>query len=176
MVNRGGFLMDGSFSVIPQTYEDLLHEIFDHSSEGFQVIDADWRYIYVNQEVAKQGKSRPESLLGHSIIDEYPGIEKTDLFKHMKRVMEEKVSISMENEFLFPDGTKGWFQLFIHPFSGGIYIFSVDISDRKEQENAVMQKIDMLSKVFASAESDKTLFTDLQNAMHKLYRSAPVER
>lgn len=168
--------MNGSYPAIPQTYEDLLHEIFDHSSEGFQVIDTEWRYIYVNQEVARQGKSRPEALLGKSMIEQYPGIEKTELFAHMKRVMEKKVSISMENEFLFPDGTKGWFQLFIHPFSAGIYIFSVDISDRKEQENAVIQKIEMLSKVFASAESDKTLFTDLQSAMQKLYRSSPVER
>ena len=168
--------MGNQLPTIPQTYEDLLHEVFDRSSQGFQVIDSEWRYIYVNAEVARQGKAQPEELIGRSMLERYPGIEKTDLFARMKRVMQEKITVTMENEFLFPDGTKGWFQLFIHPFPGGIYIFSVDISDRKEQERTVLEKIDMFSKVYSSTESDRVLFTELRNAMRKLYESPPIER
>ncbi len=160
---------------LPETYEDLLREVFSRSLEGFQVIDRDWRYLYVNNEVAKQGKSTPEELIGHTMQEKYPGIEQTPVYIQMKRVMDEGISIRMENEFSFPDGSRGWFLLFIHPCPGGIYIFSVDISDRKRMEQALLSKIETMTKVFATAPSDRTLFEDLHAAVRALYRQEPTE-
>lgn len=153
--------------LIPVTKEDLLHQIFDQSSAGFQVIDKAWRYVFVNQAVAKQGKSTETSLFGHTMMEMYPGIEKTPLFLQLKKCMEEKVAIRMENEFTFPDGTKGWFQLFIHPWSDGIMIFSVDITSRKLAEEKLLEKIEEFEKSVVSGE-DKKKISELKQALFKL--------
>jgi len=40
----------------------------------------------------------------------------------------------MENLFIFPDGTEGWFVLVIQPVNEGVFILSIDITKRKEAE------------------------------------------
>ncbi len=152
---------------ILQSNTDLLHQIFDKSSEGFQVVDNEWRYIYVNEALAKHGRSTVEELMGHTMMERYPGIEKTPLFAEMKRCIDEKVGIRMENEFVFPDGQKGWFQLFIHPWSGGIMIFSIDITQRKLSEQRILKMIEDF-KHAASYEGDKRNMDEIKSAVESL--------
>src|SRR5688572_16109699 len=111
--------------------ENLLTTVVDEMLEGFQVIGRDFRYLYVNETVAKQGKKRKEELLGKTMMESYPGIEKTFVFDQINKCMNERISIHMENEFVYPDETKGWFRLYIHPCEPGVLILSVDITDQK---------------------------------------------
>ncbi|MFT3891075.1 MAG: PAS domain S-box protein [Anaerolineales bacterium] len=39
------------------------HRVLDAMMEGCQIIDFDWKYVYVNDVVAKQGKHTPQELL-----------------------------------------------------------------------------------------------------------------
>jgi light-regulated signal transduction histidine kinase (bacteriophytochrome) len=107
----------------------------DNLIEGFQIISFDWRYVYVNKTVIKQGKHlSKDDLLGYTMMEKYPGIEKSELFKTMQQCMEERIHKNIENEFTFPDNSKGWFELRIHPVAEGIGILSMDISERKISE------------------------------------------
>lgn len=155
------------FQNVPKSHTDLLHSVFDQSTEGFQVIDKDWRYVFVNEAVAKQGKSGVEDLIGHTMMEKYPGIEKTPLFTELTRVMDKKVGIKMENEFVFPNGEKGWFELFIHPWSDGIMIFSVDITGRKFAGERISRMIDDI-KESATSPVDKEKIEDLKKAFQEL--------
>jgi PAS domain S-box-containing protein len=110
------------------------HRILDTMTEGLQIIDFDWRYVYVNDVVAMQGKRKPEELLHHTMMEVYPGIENTELFAVLKQCMQERVSKRMDNEFVFPDGSMGWYQLSIQPIREGIFILSTDITERKLTE------------------------------------------
>lgn len=125
----------------------VLENVIDEMFEGFQVIDRDWKYVYVNETVAKQGRTTRESLVGKTMMEKYPGIEKTFLFEQLKKCMTERISIKMENEFVYPDQSVGWFQLFIHPCEEGILILSIDITEQKSAEKNLFQKIDQLSKM-----------------------------
>jgi two-component system NtrC family sensor kinase len=66
----------------------------------------------------------------------HPGIENTEIFTHLQRCMTERTSHRMENEFTFPDGSKGWFDLSILPVPDGVFILSLDITERKRAEEA----------------------------------------
>src|SRR5687767_2732012 len=94
---------------------ELLKTVLDEMLEGFQIISHDWKYLYVNETVAKQGAATKENLLGKTMMECYPGIDKTPLFTQLKKCMENRVSVLMDNEFVYPDGHLGWFKLFIHP-------------------------------------------------------------
>lgn len=129
--------------------DGLLHQVFDQSSAGFQIIDRDWKYVFVNPAVVMQGKSSENELVGRTMMEVYPGIEKTDLFIQMKKCMDQKAIVRMDNHFIYPDGTKGWFKLFIHPWNNGIMIFSFDITKHKNDEidlNFKLEELDDLIK------------------------------
>jgi len=55
--------------------------------------------------------------------------------------MEERKLQSMENEFVYPDGKIGWFDLKIYPVPEGIVILSADITERKRAEAALKKSL-----------------------------------
>ncbi len=109
----------------------------DNILEGCQIIGLDWRYLYVNNAVARQGRRTREELLGHTMMEMYPGIESTELFAILRRCMEERIPFHWDNKFTYPDGSTGWFELSLQPVPEGVFILSIDISERKRAEAAV---------------------------------------
>jgi len=109
----------------------------DYMLEGCQIIGFDWRYLYLNDTADKHNRRPKEELLGKKYIDMWPDIESTQVFAVIQRCMEERVPQSKENEFTFPDGSKGWFELKIYPVPEGIVILSIDITERKQSEEAL---------------------------------------
>jgi PAS domain S-box-containing protein len=114
--------------------EKKLQDTLDNMLEGCQIIGPDWRYLYVNDAVAKQGQYRKQELIGKTMMEAYPGIENTRLFSALKRCMDDKVPFSMENEFSFPNGEKGWFDLSIQPVPEGIFVLSQDVTEKKRMQ------------------------------------------
>jgi two-component sensor histidine kinase len=122
--------------------------ILDSLLEGFQVIDYNWKYLYVNTTVAIQGQSTAEILIGRTMMECYPGIEDTFMFGQLKKCMEERVTLQFENEFTYNDKTKNWFELRIEPIPEGIFVLSTNITHRKKAEDELLQlKNDLEKKV-----------------------------
>lgn len=113
-----------------QQYRFLLQNM----REGIQLIGYDWKYLFINNSVVEQSKYSNEELLGHTMMEKYPGIENTELFKVLNRCMKERIPELIENEFSFPDGTKEWYELSIQPVQEGLFILSMDITKRKKAE------------------------------------------
>ncbi|HUL79379.1 MAG TPA: PAS domain S-box protein [Vicinamibacteria bacterium] len=112
----------------------------DNMMEGCQIIGFDWRYRYVNRIVAEQGRKSVEELLGCTMMEAYPGIETTAMFAALERCMKDRLPARTENEFVFADGTRAWFQLGIQPVPEGIFVFSIDITERKRAEEELRAK------------------------------------
>jgi PAS domain S-box-containing protein len=119
--------------------EEKYQYTMDKMMEGIQIIGFDWRYLYINEAAAKQGKYSRAELTGYTMTEKYPGIENTDFFKIMAKCMEDRTVYHFDNPFEFPDKTSGWFQLSIQPVPEGIFILSIDISERKKAELEILQ-------------------------------------
>src|SRR5688572_19818573 len=65
-----------------------LHVAIEHLREGLQVLGFGWTYLYVNETAARHGHKPVHELLGRTITSCYPGIEHTEAFAAMRRVME----------------------------------------------------------------------------------------
>ena len=123
------------------------HAAFDDLLEGVQIISRDWRYVYLNEAAARQGRSDRFALTGRTMPEMYPGIENTELFAHLRECMESRAARQMENEFSYPDGSRGWFNLSIQPASEGILILSVDITARKQMEETARRNEDQYRRL-----------------------------
>lgn len=149
--------------------ERQLHHTMDNMLEGAQIIGFDWKYKYVNDSFLKHAKYSREELIGHTVMEKYPGIEKTEIYNVYKKCFEERVPIHLENEFTFPDGSQGWFELSFQPVPEGVFILSVDITERKRAEQNLINANKMLDKRAAELQaSNKELERFAYVASHDL--------
>lgn len=110
---------------------------FDSILEGCQLIGFDWRYLYINDAAEAHNRRPKEEMLGREMTEVWPGIEATNVYGVERRCMEERIPFRIENEFVFPDGSTGWFDLRINPVPEGIFILSNDITGQKQTEKAL---------------------------------------
>ena len=118
----------------PFVHHDPVRIALDCLAEGFQIIDANWNYVYVNPAAARHGRREAAALIGRPMMDAYPGIDETPLFAVLRSCMEQRTSEVVENQFTFPDGSTQWFELRIRPVPAGICIYSADIESRKRPQ------------------------------------------
>jgi PAS domain S-box-containing protein len=154
------------------------NSVLDHLLEGCQIIGFDYRYLYVNDTVAEQGRKTKEELLGHTMLELYPGIETTPMFSLLERCMQHREPAEMENEFTFPDGSIGWFALKIEPVPEGVFILSVDISERKRAEMEIqnqLRRIQALREIDMAIISTTNLSLSLKTVLEKVTSSLNVD-
>lgn len=114
--------------------EAYFYNLIENMLEGVQLISRDHRYLYVNKVLEKQSGYRKDELLGYSMSYRYPGIENTELMAQINKCLEAGEDATFINEFSFPDGAKGYFELYMHPVAEGLFILSVDVTDRIRAE------------------------------------------
>ncbi len=115
-----------------QSLDKIARDVLDSLQEGCQVIGFDWRYVYVNDALVRQGRLGREELLGRTMFECYPGLDQQPFFASLKRAMDERTRVTTEIEFLFPDGAPGWFDLRIVPVPDGICIISLDTTEERQ--------------------------------------------
>jgi PAS domain S-box-containing protein len=79
----------------------------------------------------------------------------------------------MENEFVFPDGTIGWFELSIQPVSEGVFILSEDITERKRSEKLLRDHQHLLQAVIDIAP--QFIFAKDRHSRHLFVNRACAE-
>jgi PAS domain S-box-containing protein len=153
-------------AALRESMERYRHTL-DHMLEGCQIIDFDWRYVYLNDAVVRHGRRAKNELLGYTMMEAYPGIETTGVFAVLRRCMEERTASHLENEFVYPDGATGWFELSIQPVPEGIFILSIDITDRKRAEaelsrvHRALRTLSECNQALVRANDEATLLNDI---------------
>jgi PAS domain S-box-containing protein len=130
--------------------EERFRSTLDNMLEGGQIMDFDWRYIYMNSAAEKQSRRPSAELIGKRFMDTWPGITETHVFSLIRQCLEERSSHQIENEFLFPDGSSGWFDLSIQPVPEGVFILSIDITERKKTEEKLRTAYERLDRMISS--------------------------
>ncbi len=134
--------------------EERYRTTLESIMEGCQLLGFDWRYLYLNPAAATQNRRSRSELLGRTMQDVWPGIEATEVFATLSRCMKERISSHAEIEFTFPDGNPGWFDVRVQPVPEGIFLLSIDISERKKAERALHELNESLERKVAERTTD----------------------
>ncbi len=119
--------------------KDAVYEVLGRLAQGCQVVGFDWTYRYLNDTAALQAKRPKEELVGRTMMECFPGIDRTPMFRLLAECMERRTAGSMDNEFDFPDGSKGYFVLSFIPSPEGMCILSTDVTERRRLEEQLRQ-------------------------------------
>ena len=103
----------------------------------------------------------------------YPGIENTKMFTLLKECMKERKKGFIENEFTFPDGSIEFFELSIQPVPEGVFIISLNTTERKK---ALAQLAASELKFRSLLENSNDIVTMLDTNLNIIYRSPSATR
>lgn len=126
-------------NIAVQEREERFRSTLSNMIEGCQIIGFDWCYIFINSSAEQHNRRPTKELLGRKYMDMWPGVEDTEVFRLIKECMDYRTPHHFENEFIFPDGYSGWFDLSIQPVPEGVFILSIDISERKKTEEIILR-------------------------------------
>lgn len=158
--------------------EAVIKLALEQTHEGLQIIDRNWRYVYVNAAAAAHGHSTKEKLTGKTMMECYPGIEETEMFGDLQYVMHHSKPRRVENEFAYADGTKCWFELFIEPFDDGILVRTIDITSKKSLESQLVhsQKMEAIGRLAGGIAHDFNNKLAIMLVYCEMIRSSLKER
>ncbi|HPE56348.1 MAG TPA: PAS domain S-box protein [Bacteroidales bacterium] len=140
-----------------QESEERYRTTLDNMMEGCQIITPDFRYQYVNKAVAEHAKLPVSNLLGKKMVECFPGIDKTEVYKKITECMKDGKARRFDNKFIFPDGKTGWFELSMKRVPEGVFMLSIDITSRKLAEEALSLSEDKFRYVFDNSPIGKSL-------------------
>ncbi|MFL6539353.1 MAG: PAS domain S-box protein, partial [Chthoniobacterales bacterium] len=101
-------------------------------SDAFSALDAEWRYLYVNDAAAARAGVKREEMIGRNIWEIYPDAVGGNFHKHLLRAVETQQPESFEQ---FYEQWDCWLETRIYPAGdAGVAVFRANINERKHQE------------------------------------------
>lgn len=152
--------------------EERYRATLDNILEGCQLIDFDWNYLYLNNAASRHNRRPNDELLGRKVMEAWPGIEDTEVFALFRRCMDQRVAIHQEVEFTFPGGDHGWFDLRCESAPEGIFLLSVEITERKQAEERVAGQLQELERWREVTLGREDRVQSLKNEINLLLRQA----
>ena len=116
-----------------QRREQQLGRLLESISDGFIVLDDQWRYRFVNDRAAQLMRRSRAELLGKRIWSEFPDLVGSAFEAEARRATAENISRYVE----FYDEPRGiWSEVRMFPSRAGLAIYLQDITERKQGELA----------------------------------------
>ncbi|HYM79981.1 MAG TPA: PAS domain-containing protein [Candidatus Limnocylindria bacterium] len=126
-----------------------MSRILDAISEGFVVVDRDWRCIYVNRKAAEFVRRPRQELIGKPILSLFPGIGDTPLFLEVRGAMSRRASARIE---AYHPGVDKWFEASLIPTADGLTAFIRDITEHRQDQEQLQKTMADLSRSNAELE------------------------
>lgn len=163
--------------------EERYRNVLDSLLEGCSLIDFHWMFLYVNEAAARHSLRPGEDLVGRSLLEVYPGIERCEAFAHYRRCMEERLPQHFEEAVSLPDGTTRWYELSVVPVPEGIFVLTLDVTDRAQAEKDLRKNEERLRQAVRVSSlgifdhdhsSDFVYWSPEQYAMYGLAPQTPI--
>jgi PAS domain S-box-containing protein len=126
-------------AAVDAAHRRLLQSL-DALTEGCQIIDRNFAYVYVNPAAAAQGKRSAADLIGRKMLEVYPQLAGTRVFDAIERCIVRGERSELLNHFTYEDNSARWFDLRIAPVPEGAFILSVDVTALKTAEAELRER------------------------------------
>ena len=103
-------------------------------AEGFVLVDRDFRVLAINAEGMKLESRSRDEIIGRTHWEAWPETAESELGRLYRRAVADRVPVSLEHCYVWPDGRQAWIEMRCYPSGDGLAMFYRDISDRNISE------------------------------------------
>jgi len=123
-----------------QSY-DRLSEVLESISDGFYVLDADWRFTYVNDQAEKLLHTSRHDLLGRRATDVFPESLDTEVPSYYLQAFESGEPVEFTG--YYPPPLDTWYVIRAYPGPHGLSVYFRDDSERRRVDDQLRQAAKM---------------------------------
>jgi PAS domain S-box-containing protein len=113
--------------------------VLEGMGEGFMLLDRDFRILQMNAEGFRLEDRPPGEIVGRSHWQVYPGSQSMSVGQMYLRAMRERISLTLEHRYVWPDGHAAWLEVRAYPHPEGLALFYRDVTERREREDALRE-------------------------------------
>ncbi len=125
----------GGAAVAPADPGTAAEEILASIDDGIYVIDAQWRFTYLNAYASELLELADNSIVGQSLLDSFPQVQGSPVHAALRHVMNTREPVHFEAIGAI---VPCWFSFGVYPAGdGGLFVHFRDISARKAAEVAL---------------------------------------
>ena len=138
-----------------QALQTRITNLLETMTDGFVIIDRDWRYVFVNHRAGEIFNRAPQLLIGRPIWEEFPDGVGQPFYDAYQRVMRERQPEQIEEYYAPWDR---WFENRIFPSDDGISIYFQEITERKRAERQIAlanQRLQALSASLLTVQEEE---------------------
>ncbi len=142
--------------------------ILDTITDGFFVVDRNWRIVQANLAFEKLLQARREEQVGRYLWDLYPDPTNLRFYVEAHRAVQEQQAVHFEE---FYPAINTWFSVAAYPSEEGLWVYFRDVTERKHQENELRDSLYKLRAILNSS-TDVNFFIDAGYAILSFNRRA----
>ncbi len=115
--------------------DERVRDVLESISDGFVLLDRDWRITYMNAAAEQLNDQRREEVLGKNHWEVYPAAVGTVIHREFLRCAAKRVPVSFENYY---EPWDRWFEMDAAPSTdGGIAVYYRDVTERRRAGEAL---------------------------------------
>ena len=112
--------------------EERVRSILESITDGFFVLDHDWRISYINGAGERFLDRTPGDLIGKSVWKEFPGTVGSEFERVYRRVAVARVG---ESFTAYYPNFERWYEVTANPASEGLTVYFRDVTEQKRSED-----------------------------------------
>jgi PAS domain S-box-containing protein len=149
--------------------EARLRGVLEGMTEGFGLLDRDFRIVEMNAEGCRLDNRPRHELVGKLHWEAYPGSEHSELGQLYKRAMRDRQPVALEHYYVWADGHQAWLDMRAYPTEdGGLAIFWRDVTDRRRAQDELRELNESLELRIVSAVAEREAALSRLNETQRL--------
>ncbi|WP_210443404.1 SpoIIE family protein phosphatase [Nocardioides sp. SYSU D00065] len=131
--------------------EARIGRVLESMSSAFFQLDEDWRFTYVNSEAERLLGAGRADLFGQSIWEAFPAAVGSPFEEHYRGAAATGQPVSFEA--FYPPPLDAWYEVRAWPSPEGLAVYFVDITSRREAQDALDRAARRLALLASVSES-----------------------